>query len=444
MDDKLKAEQWLFVLFAASLPLATLFQLKFFGEAVQLSDLLFLATAIVWAFAALIKRNFPPWNWLYFCLAAYALAAVLSTIESSNPAQSAVKLLGKFHLVGIAFLTLNIINSGLVFKRVLQGWIFGAGVVLLLSLAGIILFYAGIRDPSLNIVAHPIFGSLPAGDYPRIEGLFNYPAMLCNYLGVTWMFAILARSAGWLGNRTFWACGVSLFLVNAFTLTPGLGGIFLTTGYFLGVKLIHEQRPILRRTILATGVLIAFLFLFVSTFTLFDNSPAGSRIPIASGEITFSHRAEAWRTAFHTFLDNPVFGHGIDMPTARSMFMDSFGNYRMLTDAHNTFISVLAETGIFGFVAFMSIVGFAALGLIRWKAETEVAKAVRICLLLAMADAVFYQSFTGSYEDTRHLWVLFGMATAVCSDPSFFNNERSGQEEPAANSESIFSEFAAR
>lgn len=421
MDNKLKAEQWLYVLFVASLPFASLFQLKFFGQSVQLSDLLFVGSAIVWVFSLLTRRKDFVWSWFYLCLAAYALSAVLSTITSINPAQSSVKLLGKFYLVGIAFLTVNILTSGGVLIRVLQGWILGAGLALFLSLLGIVLFYAGLKDPSQNLVVHPVFGSLPSGNYPRIEGFFLYPAMLCNYLSVSWVFALLLVSVGWLKTHRFWIFSIALFVIDAFTLTPGLGGIFLVAGYFFGRKLEKAQKPVLGRWVFATGILAASAFLFAAAFTVFTFSKDGIGIPLANGEIIASHRAVAWSGAFETFLQNPVFGYGIDMPVTKSRFTGPFGNRHILTDAHNTYLSVLGETGLAGFLTFMSIVCFLTWSLMRRDTKTEFHNIIRICLLLALLDAFFYQSLTGSYEDARHLWVLFGVIAAVCKKPTMFD-----------------------
>ncbi|MEJ7848935.1 MAG: O-antigen ligase family protein [Pyrinomonadaceae bacterium] len=423
MDTKLKAEQWLYVLFAASLPFATLLQLRFVDKTVQLSDLLFLASAIVWVFRLLIRRKDFVWSWFYLCLAAYALSVVLSTVTSVNPSQSSVKLFGKFYLIGISFLTVNILSSGGVLKSVLQGWICGAGIALFLSLLGIVLFYAGLKDPSQNLVVHPVFGSLPSGNYPRIEGFFSYPAMFCNYLSVSWMFAFLLVSAGWLKRGSFWIFSIVLFVVDAFTLTPGLGGIFLVAGYFFSKKLEKAQKPALGRWVFATGVLAGSAFLFAAAFTVFTFSKDGIRIPLANGEITASHRAVAWSGAFETFLQNPVFGYGLDMPVTKSEFTGPFGNRHTLTDAHNTYLSVLGETGLAGFLAFMSIICFLTWRLMQWNAKTEFHKTIRICLLLALVDAFFYQGLTGSYEDSRHIWVLFGIAAAVCKNPSFFDDK---------------------
>ncbi len=58
-----------------------------------------------------------------------------------------------------------------------------------------------------------------------------------------------------------------------------------------------------------------------------------------------SGRETLWRNAWNEFLMNPVFGIGIDSYAAK---------YGM--DAHNIYLQVLCETGIVGFVAFMTFV----------------------------------------------------------------------------------------
>ena len=163
-------------------------------------------------------------------------------------------------MIGIALLSVNSITNTDDLKRVIQAWLVGAGAALLLSFAGLILFYAGFTDPSQNIILHPIYGSLPPGNYRRIEGFFFYPSMLANFIGVTWMFVLLAVYAKWLKARTVWIYAVVLFVVDLFTLTPGLGGICITTGYVIAAKLRERGMKFLGRTAMAAGILTATVF----------------------------------------------------------------------------------------------------------------------------------------------------------------------------------------
>lgn len=410
---KLKVEEWFFIAFIATLSFANFLQFRVFNLLIQLSDFLFLSAVIVFLFAVALKRGKIRWSWLYPCLAAYATAVILSAITSANPAQSAVKSVGKFYLIAIAFLTFNLVVSVNFLKLTIKAWLVGVSVTLFFSLSGIILFYFGLKNPAQNFVLHPIFGSLPAGNYPRVEGFFNYPAMLCNFLSVSWMLAILSKSAGWLKSGRFWIFSIALWIVDFFTLTPGLGGIFFGTGYFLRKKFKEDGKPILSRLTFAVSLFIAAGFLFVASVTFFAYTPNGSKVPLMNGEITPSHRARAWRASFETFRQNPVFGRGVGEPVAQTRYKDPSGFNQLLTDAHNTYLSLLGETGLAGFLTFFSIIGFVTFGLLKKHSESDFCKLVKFCLLIALFDSFFYQSLTGSYEDARHLWVLFGLAAAA-------------------------------
>ncbi len=410
MPTSLKSEQWLYLLFVVTLPFASLPELAGYTGNVQIADVVLLVTGVVWFVLWLARKRSIVWSPAYIFLAAYAVAVTLSAIFSIRPEQSAVKLIGKFYLIAIVFVTINIITSFDILKKVLIAWLVGSGLIILLSLAGIAAYYLGFTDPNQNPVLHPIFGSLPPGRYPRIEGFFNYPSLLCNYLSVTAAFLVLAVSLGWLSKRLAVAFGICLLVVDVFTLTPGLGGIFLAAGLSIWT---NAERVIVRRLAVSAGILVAALAFFAASVTLFSHTADGSSVPIATGEISRSHRAEAWRTSFQSFLQNPILGRGIDVPVADSRFTDPSGNRQLLTDAHNTYLSVLAETGIVGFFAFAAFVIYLFTGLIRIRQYDSVTAFVSTILLIAFIDACLYQGLTGSYEDTRHLWALFGMAAAV-------------------------------
>ena len=409
MSTPLKPEQWLYLLFVVTLPFASVLELAGYTGSVQIADVVLLLTGLVWLVLLLARKRNIVWSKAYIFLAAYAVAVSLSTIFSARPEQSVVKLAGKFYLIAIVVLTINIVTSLDLLKKTLFAWLAGSGVVILLSLAGIALFYLGLTDASKNLVLHPIFGSLPPGNYPRIEGFFNYPSLLCNYLSITAAFLVLSVSAGWLKWHFAVPFGICLLIVDAFTLTPGLGGLFLAGGIFVWFR---GRSSTSRRLALAGGIAAAAIFLFAASVTLFSHNPDGTRVPISAGEITRSHRAEAWRTSFQSFLQNPTLGRGIDMPVAESRFVDPSGNQQLLTDAHNIYLSVLAESGLVGFVSLTVFAAFLFISLVRLRSDNGTIALVASSLLLALLDSLLYQGLTGSYEDTRHLWVLFGIAGA--------------------------------
>ena len=104
------------------------------------------------------------------------------------------------------------------------------------------------------------------------------------------------------------------------------------------------------------------------------------------------------------------------MPIANSSYINPSGGHETLTDAHNTYFSILGETGLVGFLAFFSIICFVIYRLLQKTPDNKFHKTIKFCLILALIDAFFYQSMTGSYEDMRHLWFLLGLAVGVCEN----------------------------
>ncbi|MGD9561454.1 MAG: O-antigen ligase family protein [Pyrinomonadaceae bacterium] len=433
MNKRTGAEQWFYLAFVASLPFPSVLHFYAGSFPITLPDLLFVAAAAAWAVAWLTGRRALAGGRIYAFMAGYAIAVALATIFSADPARSAVKLVGKFYLIGIALLTFNSISAIGDLRRTVIAWLVGAGIAVAGSFAGIIAFYAGLTDPSVNLVLHPIFGSLPSGNYRRIDGFFFYPAMFCNFLGITWMLAVMSVSLGWIRARVFRVFSPVMWIVNFFTLTPGLGGAFLSTALFLRNDPSRKRLPAAVRLITTMGgVLIAGAFFIAAAVTLFSYGPNGTQVPLKDGAVAPSHRAVAWRTAVGTFMENPVFGYGLGLGVAEAEYIDPSGSRQLLVDAHNTYISVLAETGIIGFLAFMSLIGFVTLGLYFWRTETGDMGRIRLCFLLALADAFFYQSLTGSYEDARHLWVFIAVAAAVSGRVTFGIGDDGASGEPDA------------
>jgi len=85
--------------------------------------------------------------------------------------------------------------------------------------------------------------------------------------------------------------------------------------------------------------------------------------------------------------------------------------------AHNSYVSVTAETGILGLVLFLALhvlalrsaqAGFEAGRRARDGTLASAALAVEACLLIVMASGM-----TGSLEGTKFLWIFFGLAVAA-------------------------------
>lgn len=414
MINRVNMWQWLFLALVFVLPFQTLFQIRIANTAIQFSDLILPILGLAWLFDRSAKFT---WNRFYSLLALFSVAVMLSAFFSTDPETSRIKLLGKFALVGIAFFGFNFVRSTERLRTLTRVWTASSAVVVSCCVAGIFAFYLGFRNPETNVVLHPIFGSLPAGNYPRVEGFFIFPAILCNYLSVSWWIGLIGLSAGWLKRGITLVFLPLALIASFFTFTPGIGGLFLSNGIFIRQKL-STKAPLFASLALTIGIFASAVVLSAGLVTMFSSESGRLRIPVLEGEIAPSHRVAAWTSAIETFRKYPIFGIGIGVPTASAVYTDANGNRHLLADAHNTYINVLAESGVVGFAAFMSIVLWVTWRVYRSERDDLAHAIIKLCLGLALLDAFFYQSLTGSYEDQRHIWLLLGVAAGFGSGGS--------------------------
>lgn len=403
--------EYLYLAFLAALPIAHPLRVIFSGLSVQACDFLFAGAAVVWAIGIFRGKVKIRRSWFYLPLALYLAAMVFSTIYSINPQQSATKLVGKVYLVFIAILTFNLVNSLSFMRRASEVWQVGTVLTVAFTILGILLFFVGLKDRSINFMLSP-YGTLPPGPYPRVDGLFEYAALLGNFLSISFVIALIMSSAGWLNGRWLWALIVGICVVAVFTFTPGIGGLALSAGLWLWLHLKRIGHTFLSKLSLVTGIGIAVSFLMAASLTLFSYGEGFTPIPIAHKQFKPSSRVAIWQAAFETFKEYPLFGRGVGMEVFPTTIIVPSGVAHRLTDAHNTYLSVAAETGVIGLLTLGGVLAFLLKGLIPLL-NNSFDSAIRICLALGLLDAFFYQGLVGSFEDARHMWVLIGLTACV-------------------------------
>ena len=197
-----------------------------------------------------------------------------------------------------------------------------------------------------------------------------------------------------------------------FTLTPGLGGfvaaLFLWVAYWQ-----HRNRNMLQaRILVATGICVSIAAVLISAFSMMPIETSPYTFSLVGIRIDPTQRLLAWQDGIATFSQFPFFGNGVGMPVASVLFKSPSG-MQMLTDAHQTAISVLANGGIFTFTVFAGLVIYVLRSVRRVSITTNEIGAIRVALWLALFSGLFIQGFVGSFEDARHLWVLMGLIIAA-------------------------------
>jgi putative inorganic carbon (HCO3(-)) transporter len=171
-------------------------------------------------------------------------------------------------------------------------------------------------------------------------GIFNDP----NDLGLLFVSALpmafyLSARGGFFLGRVFLLSGAALLLY----------GVYLTNsrGALLAVIFIFAVYLSLKRGLLTAGVLSA------AGTALLLMLPTRAQDIDPDEESAFG-RVDAWYEGLHMFLKHPFFGVGAG----------NFTDYNYLT-AHNSFVLVLAETGLFGYITWLTFVGFSFWMMIR-------------------------------------------------------------------------------
>jgi len=211
-------------------------------------------------------------------------------------------------------------------------------------------------------------------------GIFNDP----NDLGLLFVTALpmalyLAGRAGFL-LRLAWLAGAGLLLY----------GVYLTNSRGAMLALLVEGGVYIwmRRGVVVAGMLgvagLAALRMLSSRMDELD-----------AGEDSAAGRVDAWYEGLHMFTSHPLFGVGAG----------NFTDYNYLT-AHNSFVLVLAETGFFGYVAWLAFVGYSFLMMrqilrhepgedvlrqdgVDWPAEQTIARTLLLSLCGLFAAAFF-------------------------------------------------------
>jgi len=367
------------------------------------ADFLFVAAALSAALSVVAGQRTVPAPRVLGLLALYAAALSLSTIFSADRARSAVKLAGEFYLLGLAWLILFHVRTLDGLRRALFAWIAGTVITVAAAAAGVSLFVAGFRNPYRNPLLS-IHGSLPEGPYPRVMGLFLNPNMYCAYLVASLAITIAVARAGWMPRRTAIALAVAIVSAAVFSLSPGFGGMLLVLAIAVWASW-RVTHPLAARAVVAACLLGA-----TAGLVAISASPAAGE-PLSIHDLRPSSRLLTWIGSLQAFPAHPWFGKGLGLEVVHIGYRNPSGIYELLTDAHNTWLSILVQCGVVGLATFIAIV----VAVMRGTAVASATVSQRILsgLVAAFAAGFLYQSLSGSFENTRHVWALIGLLAAA-------------------------------
>jgi hypothetical protein len=424
-DSRLaKIGEWLFLAWVALIPVGQPNFTLFERFSVQAADLVFVPAAMV--YAALLFRGerrlrfSSTGRWAV----AYLAALILSTCASEDRRQSFLKLLAFAYLIVAAVMAESWIANLEALRKTVLAWLAGTAVTVAAAAAGVFTFYYSLAVPAaLRSAAGPFgavleyshytfiddYGTAPPGPYPRICACFLYANGLCSYAIVSAMIVLAARRAGWIGRRLSHALFLGIALTSVVALSPGTGGIFLALGlWYWRTSKSGATHASAGRLAACAGVFAAAAFLLVATI-----SPG----PLRTGSLweTLRHpqpsaRDLTWSGAWRTFLSHPVLGRGLDLPVAEVHFVALSGQTHNLEDAHDTWLSIMAQAGLPAVIAFGAMI-LTLVRRSRWRSPDS--NPALAALDIAFLAGVLYQSLTVSLESTRHVWLAIALLASA-------------------------------
>lgn len=282
---------------------------------VPLLPIALILAALFWLLSARKRFDAPQ----YPLLLVFLVVLMLSTAANGWFGGS-LEQLGKFAPVVLAFI---------VFANALGDRRRMVATMGVFTLCAAVLAVHGIEQSRLGVG----WTGIGMSQETRIQyvGIFNDP----NDLGLLFVtclpMAFYLASRGGVGRLLWWAAIVALGW--GIYLTDSRGTLMATLA-LLGMY-VWWRKGIVYAGIMGAGALVALMAL-PSRMQELDVSEAS-----AMG------RVESWYEGLQMFRAHPLFGVGADM----------YSDHYRLT-AHNSFVLVLAETGIIGFTVWLAFVGY--------------------------------------------------------------------------------------
>ena len=256
--------------------------------------------------------------------------------------------------------------------------------------------------------------------FPRIQAFSMEPLYFANYLLMP-IFVGMALVFNKMTSLKKWPfIGLIILLLINFILTVSRGGYLGFIGAFLVLSVLMFKKVFTWRNVI-TAILAVVIVGYGVTFALSKGDYRATNefighimvIDFSSGE-SVQGRLQTYKRAFDARKYSPVLGIGIGNygPWAK--------NYPAKTPpsgwdiVNNEYLEILAETGLVGFITFISIllVLFLRTFVALRYANDLYLKSVLIGVFAAFVGALIQYNFMSTLY-IIHIWFLIGLLVAV-------------------------------
>lgn len=348
------------------------------------------ALFILFVERALGRRGFDlVWPESYLLLGFLGVAA-LSAFTALWVKHAAEATLNLAKFVAIYFLILNAVDTKPRLRLVVWTMVLGG------------LF------PALGAIHHYLEGKFVEGGRTGWIGIFANPNELAYSLVILLPLALFLGSGRDLWTRLLMLGALGVYGVAIF-LSFSRGGML---GFFVVVLFMGLRQP--RRSLrLATLALLAAGMVFIGYFWSRDQGFTN-----LSADATFHQRVATMQAGLAMFVDRPLLGVGLNCsilgwPLYAPQDVFSYG----WLHNHNTFLQVLSETGLLGFIPFVLLLAAAFYqthGIRVWATRTRHQDLARLAAALDLSLWGFVVSgLSGGYALSWFPYLLVGLISST-------------------------------
>lgn len=231
----------------------------------------------------------------------------------------------------------------------------------------------------------------------RTSGTFDDPNLFGTYLIVSIPFILTQRR-----TLPVWVKTVQLLALTVAVVSTGSRGTLLALGVMLAVAVFlpgHRTGP---ARFLAFLLAVVGIYLVVSQPQWISELPGVARVQESAQEASAYQRLALWQEASAAWQSSPIVGIG------PGQFSGSGGHV-----THNTFLNFLAEDGILGALAFLTIPAVIATRLWGHLRTDRVARWAFLGLV-----GLVVEMFTLNLENVPFLWMFAGVALGIATAPT--------------------------
>lgn len=339
-----------------------------------------LLMAAFWMLAVVVTGEFRKPHPAHVAVYLFVLWNTISYFWSIDVDATVSRIVTYFQLAALVFILWDLYYTPTALKAGLQAYVLGA--------------YIAIGSTVTNfLTGNPLNSYADTYRYSGAGFGANHLALvLALGIPVAWYLAISAGNGKKnyilrLANYAYIPAALFSILLSATRLAmiASVPTFVFILGTFTRLKLSS-------RALIFAALIFAILVLqpLVPQSSLDRYAQTGTSI--AEGDLT--GRVEIWRQGIDVFIEHPLLGVG---SATFAMVVES-GKV-----AHNTFLSVLAETGIVGFILFAAI-----LIIVAYQAVRQPKREARFWLTILLVWAIGASALT--WEHAKPTWLFLGFA----------------------------------